>query len=327
VSTGPAVALDLSGGRSGGAGRFREQWTRYASTRPELAAVAIGADESVSPRWLVRREFVVRGRQTVIAANNVGFSLTGDRRVTLLRNANHFLTAQEWERTGHLLGRSFPAQVRLVRSAARRSQQLVVPSSSMAERVVEHLPDVADRLVVRFHPLDPMPLAASRDEPPVILCPIVDSPFKGLAGHLLVLHSALGERAVRVVSTSAAHSAPAALREDPRFAFVGTLPREALADVYARATAVYYPTTVESFGYPLAEARASGLGVIAQQSAHNAEIAGPALHGFIAGSPTSLADAVDAALGNRPAPDPAPFARDAYFDWLVYRSSVGPSGG
>lgn len=318
----PEIALDLAGGRSGGAGRFREQWAIYASGRPALSGVAIGSERSVSPDWLIRRELAVRGRSMVIAANNVGFFSGHDRRITLLANANHFLTPEEWGRSRPLLGRLFGTQIRIVRAAARRSELLVAPSSDMAARIVAQLPDVADRVVVRFHPAAAIPLAASPEAPPVILCPIVDSPFKKLAGHLLALQQALGKRPVRVVCTSPATLAPSTLRQDGRFEFCGVLPRERLAQVYAITTAVYYPTAVESFGYPLAEARASGLAVIAQQSAHNAEIAGSALRGFTLGSLAGLTTAVDDALASRPLADPEPFVGTAYFDWLMAGGAV-----
>jgi glycosyltransferase involved in cell wall biosynthesis len=312
-----SVALDLSGGRSGGAGRFREQWLKYAAERPELSGVAIGLGESVSPKWLIRRELSARGRRTVISANNVGFWAAGDHRITLLRNANHFLTAREWEKTGHLLGRSFTTQVRLVRAVARRSAMLVVPSNSMGERVAAHLPELADRLVVRFHPLEAPAVVKDEDAPPIILCPIVDSPFKKLARHLEDLHLALGSRDIQVISTSREDAAPLNVRADKRFQFIGTVSREDLARIYASATAVYYPTHVESFGYPLAEARASGLPVIAQQSPHNAEIAGSALCGYSTDSAGSLRDAIDSALSGARLPDPDPFGRDSYFSWLL----------
>ena len=47
--------------------------------------------------------------------------------------------------------------------------------------------------------------------------------------------------------------------------------------MWARSRAIYFPTDLESFGYPLAEARVSGQPVIARDTALNREIAGPAL--------------------------------------------------
>jgi hypothetical protein len=57
--------------------------------------------------------------------------------------------------------------------------------------------------------------------------------------------------------------------------------------------------------------------VIAQATAHNAEIAGGALRGFRVGSIDSMTTAVSSALESPPEPDPDAFDRDAYFDWLL----------
>ena len=56
----------------------------------------------------------------------------------------------------------------------------------------------------------------------------------------------------------------------------------------ARSRAIYFPTGLESFGYPLAEARVSGQPAIARDTAQNREIAGPALCGYSLGDPDSL---------------------------------------
>ena len=80
---------------------------------------------------------------------------------------------------------------------------------------------------------------------------------------------------------------------------------------------IYYPTSLESFGYPLAEARASGRPVIAYDTEQNREIAGPALCGFTPGDQDSLRRATMLALTTEVASDPAPFDPDAYFSWLL----------
>ena len=59
-----------------------------------------------------------------------------------------------------------------------------------------------------------------------------------------------------------------------------------------RARAVYFPGGLESFGYPLAEARAGGRPVIARDTTQNQEIAGAALCGYTPGDPASLELAV-----------------------------------
>ena len=87
--------------------------------------------------------------------------------------------------------------------------------------------------------------------------------------------------------------------------------------MWARSRAIYFPTGLESFGYPLAEARVSGQPVIARDTAQNREIAGPALCGYTLGDPDSLRRAVEVALTADVAPDPGPFDPDQYFGWLL----------
>ena len=77
------------------------------------------------------------------------------------------------------------------------------------------------------------------------------------------------------------------------------------------------PPGLESFGFPLAEARVNGQPVIAQDTAQNREIAGPALCGFTVGDIDSLRYATELALKADIKPDTEPFEPDAYFNWLL----------
>lgn len=316
--TGPArVVIDLAGGRGGGAGRFREQYLDYAAGRSGPAGTAVGLDRHLTPPWLLRREVIAGRSDKVVAANNVGFVVAGREKWLLLRNANHFLTDEEWTRDRPLLGRSFGVKTAQVRAAALRADTVVVPSSSMAERVVAVLPSLARRVVVRFHPLRP-PAApgAGPARARTLVCPLVPSPYKHLDEHLRDLAAAL-PGGCDVVATMPRASAPPAVSADPRFSFLGVVPRQVVEHLYARAAAVFFPTAVESFGYPLAEARARGLPVLAAGTAHNREIAGGALVGYEVGDPGSLRTAIGSALTASPDPDPDPFDPTRYFDWLL----------
>ena len=110
---------------------------------------------------------------------------------------------------------------------------------------------------------------------------------------------------------------PGWLAANPRLRFVGPLGPDQVNKLRARSRAIYFPTGLESFGWPLAEARVYGQPVIARDTAQNREIAGPALRGFIPGDLDSLREATTSALAARISPDPAPFDPDAYFDWLL----------
>jgi glycosyltransferase involved in cell wall biosynthesis len=98
---------------------------------------------------------------------------------------------------------------------------------------------------------------------------------------------------------------------------VGRLTVEDASDLWRRCRAIYFPTGLESFGCPLAEARVSGVPVIARDTPQNREIAGPALCGYAMGDRDSLRQATETALTARVAPDSEPFDPDAYFDWML----------
>ena len=90
----------------------------------------------------------------------------------------------------------------------------------------------------------------------------------------------------------------------PRVELMGHLSPHDMQKLRRRSRAIYFPTSIESFGYPLAEARVDGLPVIARDTAQNREIAGPALCGFTPGDSDSLKQAVTLALTVKVAPDP-----------------------
>jgi hypothetical protein len=313
------VIVDAAGGQLGGAARYRHELLGYLARTGRDDVQVIGAQRRISPAWLVRREMVGERRGRRVALNNVGFFTSGGQRWTLLRNALHFLTeAEEAALRPAALRTMVRRDAVAVRLAARRSDVLVVPSTAMAERVVRIVPGLRDRIVVRAHPVsaDPAPRLAPK---PMIICPVVFEPYKPMAERLGALLHVVGElegAPVRVLVTADRAELPA-LASHPRIELIGRLPHGRLREWRARCHAVYFPTDLESFGYPLAEARASGQPVIACDTAQNREIAGPALCGYAPDDPGSLRHAVEHALTAQVAPDPAPFDPDRYFGWLL----------
>ena len=131
--------------------------------------------------------------------------------------------------------------------------------------------------------------------------------YKQMAQRLTELLAAVGDLedpSVRVQVTAHAAEVPVAVACHPQVELVGHLPHSELREMQARSRAIYFPTGLESFGYPLAEARVSGQPVIARDTAQNREIAGPALCGYTPGDPDSLRRAVEVALTVDIAPDP-----------------------
>ena len=254
-----------------------------------------------------------------MALNNVGFVTPGGQRWTLLRNPLHFLTEDEQARLDPAQRASVRRNAAVVHLAARRSDVIVAPSTAMTERIVTIRPDLSSRVVVRPHPVS-VPSTPRLPGDPVILCPVLFAPQKQMPQRLAELLTAvddLADPSVRVQVTAHAAEVPAAIACHPQVELVGRLPHSELRDMQARSRAIYFPTDLESFGYPLAEARVSGQPVIARDIALNREIAGPALCRYTLGDPDSLRHAVEVALTADVAPDPGPFDPDRYFGWLL----------
>jgi hypothetical protein len=314
-----AVLVDAAGGQIGGAARYRHELLSYLARIGRDDVQVIGSRRRLTPGWLVRRELIGGTRSRWVALNNVGFVARGGPRWTLLRNALHFLTEAEEATLKATLPASVLRDAVAVRLAARRSDVLVVPSTAMAERVTRAAPALRDRIVVRAYPVSADP-APQLPREPSIICPVVFEGYKRMAERLSALLRVVGELeddSVRVLVTADRAEVPAIIACHPRIDLLGRMPHARLREVRARSRAVYFPTDLESFGFPLAEARVSGQPVIACDTEHNREIAGPALCGYDPRDPDSLRRAVTRALTAQLTPDPAPFDPGRYFDWLL----------
>jgi hypothetical protein len=273
----------------------------------------------LGPAWLIGREATAARKSRRIALNNVGFFTPGGERWTLLANALHFLTEAEAAGLDPALRAMAAQQAMVVHRAARRSDILIAPCTSMAERVADTLPDVAKRLVVRMHPVSANPVPGQPDGQ-LILCPVVFESYKHMTQRLTEWLAAVEHSmdiSVRMFVTASPAEVPVSLAASPRLHFVGRLNHAELCRLWARSRAVYFPPGLEAFGFPLAEARVNGQPVIARDTAQNREIAGPALCGYSVGDPGSLRQATEVALTRKVAPDPAPFNPDAYFEWML----------
>jgi Glycosyl transferases group 1 len=279
----------------------------------------IGVDRRLEPAWLLRRELARPTRGRRVALNNVSFVGPGGERWTRLGNALHFLTQDETSRLEPSLRAAIQRQGAVVRLAARRSQVLITPCTAMAERVSRTLPGLSGRIIPRLNPVSPNYIPRMpRDH--AILCPVLFAPYKHMVDRLAELLDAIeksGDPSVRVRVTANRTEVPPSLADHERIELVGRLSLSELRQLWGHSRAIYFPTGIESFGYPLAEARVSGQPVIALDTEQNREIAGLALCGFSPGDPDSLRRATHRALTEEVEPDPAPFDPDAYFDWLL----------
>ena len=314
-----AVTVDAAGGQQGGAARYLDELHGYLKRSGREDVEIIGSRRRVRPGWLVRRELSVRARSRRVALNNVGFVTPGGPRWTLLRNALHFLAEGEEARLDPALRAKVRRDAVVVHLTARHSDVIVAPSTAMAERITTIRPELRSRVVVRPHPVSVPPIRRMFGGS-VILCPVLFAPYKQMAqrlSELLAVVADMGDPAVRVRVTAQVAEVPPAVAGHPQVELVGRVSSGELREMRAHSRAIYFPTGLESFGYPLAEARASGQPAIARDTAQNREIAGPALCGYAPGDPDSLQQAVQAALTADIAPDPGPFDPDQYFRWLL----------
>jgi Glycosyl transferases group 1 len=313
------ITIDVAGGQIGGAARYAAEVYGYLQRSARDDIRVIGMKRRLTPAWLALREAAAVRRSRRVALNNVGFFTPGGERWTLLAGPLHFLTPPEMAAQVPEVRTKISRQIPVVHRAARKSDVLIAPCTAMAERITATLPEVADRVVVRMHPVSANPIPRQPGGS-LILCPVLFAPQKQMPDRLAEWLAAVDQvldESVRMIVTANVTEVPTSLATSSRLEFVGRLDHSDLCHLWARSRAVYFPSGMESFGFPLAEARVNGQPVIAQDTPMNREIAGPALCGYKVGDADSLRQATEAAMTALIAPDPEPFDPDAYFDWLL----------
>lgn len=328
TTAGDGVLVDCAGARMGGALRLLRELDSYLRARPSHGIRVIGRDRRLTPTWVVRRERPGRYERAV-ALNNVAFLRTGRERRVLLRNVLHFLAPDDVRGIPGGLPVGIRVDARVVRACAARADAIVVPTNHMADRVRTACPSLSTRLVVRPHPLTaPPPVPAHERTPGQLLCPVVFERFKAMgdvlrtADHAADLVEAhLGTEVTIVVTASVKEAAGEGILDCRHLRFAGRLSPERLEAFQHSSQAVLYPTRIESFGYPLAEARVAGVPVVARDTAQNREVAGPSLIGYERQEVESMAAALQAALSAKLEREAAnPFDPGRYFDWLLGRA-------
>lgn len=317
---GTQVVVDVAGGQEGGAARYRNEFERYLAIENRNDVRVVGVGRYLTADWLVRRELTARNAGRKVAVNNAAFMMPGGERWTVMQNALHYLTESEKREFGATVPRSVHAQAVVVHFGTKRSDVLVAPCTAMAERVITVLPEVRDRVVVRFHPIAPDSFPSGHARDPAILCPVIFHPYKQMDERLAELVRAVdahGDPEIQVRVTATVSELPAFLANHPRVVPLGRLPHEQLRQIWSQSKAIYFPTGIEAFGYPLGEARLSGHPVIALDTPQNREIAGAALCSFTRGDDGALRDAVARALTIEVAPEHQPFDPKAYFTFLL----------
>lgn len=313
------VVVDVAGAVQGGAARFLvelESW--LASPGADGTRVTlIGRGRRLTPQWLLRRELEARGARRKVALNNASFVAFSGEKTVLLRNALHFCSREEAAARSLPLSRELRLQTPVIRNLARAADRVVVPCGAMADRVIQCEPSLVGRVVVRGHPVTVPAAAPSTELGPrdTILVPIVPAPYKFLEARVGLLEQAIDGLGLKIQVTASEKQLPS-LSGSNAVEFLGPLSAANLARYWDGASSIYYPMSFESFGYPLAEARARGRWVIALDSSQNREVAGDALAPFVEGELESLRQAVISTMSSDPLPDPTANAAGPYFRWL-----------
>ncbi|EIV93325.1 glycosyltransferase [Frankia sp. QA3] len=338
------ILVDCAGARIGGAKRLLNEFDLYLRERDLPEMRLIGRDRVLTGLWLLRRERTGERFDRSLALNNVAFVAAGRERRVLIHGPQHFLRTDELRSLGLRISPAVHAQAPVVWATMRRADRIVVPSTSMAERVMRIAPSVRNRLVVAFNPVTPPDAALLRalaDErrerdtaggPVDFLCPIIITPHKLMTRRLRAGLAALDilagpphhvEATITVTGRAALIEDPEVARH-PRLRLVGEHPAATVIDMMVRCDAIFFPAELESFGYPMAEGRMMGVPVIALDTAHNREIAGPALVGYERETAEEIAAAMHAALDADLKPDQDnPFDRGPYFDLLLGEGAAG----
>lgn len=315
------IIIDCAGAMVGGAARFLRELQSYLAQQRNTRIELIGLGRQLTPQWLVQRELYAATAAIRVSLNNVGFLNPRGKNITLLRNILQFASQDDYQRLAFVPSRRLRTQTPVVRTLARASQTLVVPCTQMAEQVGEISPGLRDRLAVRFHPITQPEWAGLPPKyPRSVLLPIVPSPYKHLDQHIpefLAAANSIAGGPIQLVVPTIPDDLPT-LASHPHVQFIGPQSSEALETWWQDCGAVFFPTEFEAFGYPLAEARVYGRPVIAQDTAQNHEIAGPALRAYTRHDRASLRAAIETAISNVPEPDPAPFNPQEYFEWLLH---------
>lgn len=167
-----------------------------------------------------------------------------------------------------------------VRAAVGEAAAFIVPSASAAHGLRQHFSVASERIHVVPHgaPCVPSRAVAAQPGSPYVLCVGTLEPRKN-APRLLEAFRALAHpwRLIWVGPRGWLDEASLeALRSTPRAHYAGAVSAQRLADLYAGAEFVAYPSLGEGFGLPVLEAMAHGKAVLVSEGTAPAEVAGEA---------------------------------------------------
>jgi glycosyltransferase involved in cell wall biosynthesis len=252
-------------------------------------------------------------------------------------NPLYYLSRAERRALG-LTGPTALLQTGLHRSCARRADAVVVPTRAMADRIQRTRSNIGPVRVVH-HGFD---AAGARSAPASLPAHALTwarqeirllhvghpNPQKGLVTLADTLARVVGAKdgsSVCLAVTFEPDEGPDARAFSERVrrhglersvVFLGQLPRESVLGLYGRASAFLFPSTIESFGFPVVEALAFGCPIVATDMPSNRELAGRLASYHQAGAAEAAAELVIHALhSDTPALRSKRRARSDEFGW------------
>jgi glycosyltransferase involved in cell wall biosynthesis len=219
------------------------------------------------------------------------------------------------------LGNRIKIQTRLRRNFMFRSMRaastIMFPSETLRNWVASWVPDIADRFVVNSYGIDhshfetQQEIIAPKRDAVKLLYVSVYYPHKDpstLSDAVLQLHQRGIDAHARItMAASEFHPWPSGVSDLAKLqsaesngqAELGSIVYKDLPGVYHNADIFVFPSISETFGFPLVEAMAAKLPVIAADTLINQEICGPTALYYNPSDAASLANRVEELL-NRP---------------------------
>jgi glycosyltransferase involved in cell wall biosynthesis len=200
--------------------------------------------------------------------------------------------------------------------AARRADRVIVPSTFVRERAVLRLGLDPERIRVVHHGVDQelfRPPADGAPREPFLLYPARPWPHKN--HELLYSAFALVRRERPELGLVLTGGGLEGVSLPPGVRSLGNVPREELAGLYRRASALVFPSRYEGFGWPVLEAMASGCPVAAASGTAVEEVAAGAAVLFPPRSAEEVARGIVAAMDDGPALAAGGLERARAFTW------------
>lgn len=214
-----------------------------------------------------------------------------------------------WERRPEDFPGGFRRYARLfARRSARRSSIVVTPSQATADDAMALYRVPPDRIRVVHHGVRrPTGTATAPREAMVLSVGVLHRRKRIpelIEGHRIYVQRAPAEPPpCRLVVVGGPAGDEERVREaaGPECEILGFVSRERLDDLYRRATLFVYPSALEGFGMPVAEAMAHGCPVLVARNSALVEVAGEVGLYLDDASPDGIAQALETALADRDA--------------------------